>query len=260
MPTRPPPALAGRFRLLDPVGAGASGRVFRAWDLRERRHVAAKVLPGARWEAQPPAAVDHPHVLRPWGRFADDSLLLEVSELVAGGSLVDLLRGHGRLPEAYVVRLLAQLLDALAAVHAAGGVHGDVKPGNVLLRPTGTGPPYALLADFGGPGSAGTPGFVAPERAAGAPADPSQDVHALGVTARCLLNGAGALTTLLDSMTRPEPERRPTAAAARARLLELPVRRGRPWPCVPDRLSPAGGPRRPPHAAPRPPARALGSR
>lgn len=238
----------GGIRLLDPIGAGGTGRVHLAWDLDRSRHVAAKVLPAT--AAPTPILLDHPHLLRPLGRFLHGDHVLEISELVRGGSLADLLRHHGPLPEPYVVALLTQLLDALGAVHAAGLAHGDVKPGNVLLEPTGTGPPYAWLAD---PGATGTPGFSAPERQAGGPPGPADDVHALGVTTRLLVGGAGSLATLADTMTRPEPHRRPTAQAARRRLAELPVGRGGAWPNVPDRLavdefSPACGPRRRRHA------------
>ena len=84
------------------------------------------------------------------------------------------------------------------------------------------------LADFGVAtrwhepvGPAGTPAFLPPERLAGAPPDPSQDVYAAGLVARRALAGPAPLLTLCDSMTRPEPERRPTAAAALRRLREL---------------------------------------
>jgi serine/threonine-protein kinase len=222
-------AVAGRYLLLEELGRGGSGVVHRARDLRLRRFVAAKVVrgPGAAELVREQAhRVDHPHVLAPLGWAAEDDVALIAMELVDGGSLRDLLARAGPLPERVLAGLLRQLLDALAAVHAAGLVHGDVKPANLLLRDGPT--PHLLLADFGvaapagRPGPvAGTPSYLPPERLAGAPPAPSQDVYAAGLVARRSLSGPSALLTLCDSMTRTEAERRPTAAAALRRLREL---------------------------------------
>ncbi len=223
--------------LLEEIGRGGHGVVHRALDLRTRRHVAAKVLRRADPEAllrlvrEQGHRVDHPHVLAPLGWAAEDDVALIAMELVRGGSLRDLLATGGPRPEDVVARLLGQLLDALAAVHAQGLVHGDVKPSNLLLRAGAA--PHLLLADFGvatrgGTGPVeGTPAYLAPERVAGAAPHPSQDVYAAGLVARRSLAGSSPLLTLCDSMTRPEPERRPTAVAALRRLSELPVA---PWP------------------------------
>ncbi len=227
--------MAGRYVLLEQIGAGGAGTVHRARDLRTRRDVAAKVVRGAdpdrlldlvREQAH---RIEHPHVLSPLGWAAEDDIALIAMELVPGGSVRDLLARRGPLPEPLVAHLLAQLLDALAAVHARGIVHGDVKPANLLVR---DGPrPHLLLADFGVARHAGrpapvvgTPSFLAPERLAGAPPDPSQDVYAAGLVARRALAGHAALLTLCDSMTRTEAARRPTAAAALRRLGELTAR------------------------------------
>jgi serine/threonine-protein kinase len=220
-----------RYDLLDEIGCGATGRVHLARDRRLRRYVAVKVLhPG---HGPPGPAVDHPHVL---GHEVHDRLV--VMPLVRGGSLLDLCAQEGRLPEAYVAVLLGQLLQALEAVHDAGVVHRDVKPANLLLEATGAGRPHLRLADFGDETTVGTAGYLAPEREAGAAADPAQDVHAAGVVVRRLLDRPGPLVTLADSMTRAEPERRPGATEALARLRELPVPRAGRWPVVPDRLGP----------------------
>jgi serine/threonine protein kinase len=222
-------AVAGRYVLLEEIGRGATGVVHRARDLRLRRYVAAKVVRGpdaARLAFEQTHRVDHPHVLAVLGWAADDDVALMATELVRGGSLRDLLARDGALPEAMVAVLLGQLLDALAAVHATGLVHGDVKPANLLLR----GGPVAhlLLADFGvaarsgvAAGVAGTPSFLPAERLAGAAPDPSQDVYAAGLVARRSLAGPSPLLTLCDSMTRAEPGLRPTAEAALRRLREL---------------------------------------
>ena len=219
--------------LLEEIGRGGHGVVHRALDLRTRRHVAAKVLRGGDPEAllrlvqEQAHRIEHPHVLAPLGWAAEDDVALIAMELVLGGSVRDLLAVGGPQPEHVVGRLLGQLLEALAAVHAHGVVHGDVKPSNLLLRPGVR--PHLLLADFGVAaqagvryaGPTGTPAFLPPERLAGAPVHPSQDVYAAGLVARRSLAGSSPLLTLCDSMTRAEPERRPTAAAALRRLGEL---------------------------------------
>ena len=225
--------VAGRYVLLEEIGRGATGPVHRARDLRTRSYVAAKVLRGGdpdallRFVREQAHRIDHPHVLSPLGWAAEDDLALIAMELVRGGSLVDLLAREGSLPRPVVVLLLDQLLDALAAVHDLGVIHGDVKPANLLVR--GGARPHLLLADFGvasrrgqpAPVGAGTPAYLPPERRAGAPPQPSQDVYAAGLVARRLLPAGSSLQTLCDSMTRTEPELRPTARAARRRLREL---------------------------------------
>jgi serine/threonine protein kinase len=226
---RRPRPVAGRYVLLEEIGRGGSGVVHRARDLRLRQDVAAKVVRGpaaARLAVEQAHRVDHPHVLRTVGWAAEDDVALLATELVAGGSLKDLLARSGPLPAPLVALLLGQLLDALGAVHATGLVHGDVKPANLLLR-TGV-RPHLLLADFGVAGRAGvpatvsgTPSFLPPERLGGAGPHPSQDVYAAGLVGRRSLAGPSPLLTLCDSMTRPEAERRPTAATALRRLREL---------------------------------------
>ena len=220
--------------LLEEIGRGATGTVHRARDLRTRRYVAAKVLRGAdpstlaAFVREQAHRIEHPHVLAPLGWAAEDDVALIAMELVRGGSVRDLVTRRGGLSEGLVALLLGQLLDALVAVHARGLVHGDVKPANLLVRDGAR--PHLLLADFGVAARsgrpapvAGTPSYLPPERLAGALPDPSQDVYAAGLVARRLLAGTSPLTTLCDSMTRPEPARRPSALSALRRLRELPV-------------------------------------
>ncbi len=231
VPRRPPP-VAGRYVLLEEIGRGGHGVVHRALDLRTGRHVAAKVVRGRdtdvllRFVQEQAHRIEHPHVLAPHGWAAEDDVALIAMELVLGGSVRDLLAAHGPPPETVVARLLGQLLDALAAVHAQGVVHGDVKPSNLLLRSGG--PPHLLLADFGVAAPAGhrapmsgTPSFLAPERLGGAAPHPSQDVYAAGLVGRRCLAAPSPLLTLCDSMSRAEPQQRPTAEAALRRLREL---------------------------------------
>jgi serine/threonine-protein kinase len=182
-------------------------------------------------------------------------------DLVRGGSVDDLLAEAGPLPTSYAALVLDQLLQALAAVHAAGVVHRDVKPANLLLEPTGDGPPYLRLGDFGvavpvedvrltrGPAVVGTDGYLAPEQLDRSVPDPAQDVYAAGAVGVQLLTGRpprpggpvlvpeGPLRPLLTALLCPDPAQRPTAAAALERLRRVEVPRDGPWPQVPDRLA-----------------------
>lgn len=199
---------AGRYELVDPIGRGGVGAVWRAWDHRRRRYVAAKVLLQSdahsllRFVREQALRIDHPHVLAPTSWAADDDKVLFTMDLVAGGSLVHLIGDYGPLPPAFVCTLLDQLLAGLAAVHAEGVVHRDVKPANILLEATGTGRPRLRLSDFGiamrlGEPRltetnlvVGTPGYLAPEQMMGAEPDFPADLFAVGLVALYLLEGA----------------------------------------------------------------------
>ncbi|MFG2355011.1 protein kinase [Streptomyces sp. NPDC048521] len=199
---------AGRYELADPIGRGGVGAVWRAWDHRRRRYVAAKVLQQRdahsllRFVREQALRIDHPHVLAPASWAADDDKVLFTMDLVAGGSLVHLVGDYGPLPPAFVCTLLDQLLSGLAAVHAEGVVHRDIKPANLLLEATGTGRPRLRLSDFGiamrlGEPRltetnlvVGTPGYLAPEQILGAEPDFPADLFAVGLVALYLLEGA----------------------------------------------------------------------
>ncbi|MFF9162488.1 serine/threonine protein kinase [Streptomyces longwoodensis] len=199
---------AGRYELVDPIGRGGVGAVWRAWDQRRRRYVAAKVLQQSdahsllRFVREQALRIDHPHVLAPASWAADDDKVLFTMDLVAGGSLVHLIGDYGPLPPLFVCTLLDQLLSGLAAVHAEGVVHRDIKPANVLLEATGTARPRLRLSDFGiamrlGEPRltethlvVGTPGYLAPEQMMGAEPDFPADLFAVGLVALYLLQGA----------------------------------------------------------------------
>ncbi|MFF9806787.1 protein kinase [Streptomyces coeruleorubidus] len=199
---------AGRYELVDPIGRGGVGAVWRAWDHRRRRYVAAKVLLQSdahsllRFVREQALRIDHPHVLAPTSWAADDDKVLFTMDLVAGGSLVHLVGDYGPLPPAFVCTLLDQLLAGLGAVHAEDVVHRDVKPANILLEATGTGRPRLRLSDFGiamrlGEPRltetnlvVGTPGYLAPEQMMGAEPDFPADLFAVGLVALYLLEGA----------------------------------------------------------------------
>lgn len=199
---------AGRYELADPIGRGGVGAVWRAWDHRRRRYVAAKVLQQRdahallRFVREQALRIDHPHVLAPASWAADDDKVLFTMDLVAGGSLVHLIGDYGPLPPAFVCTLLDQLLSGLSAVHAEGVVHRDIKPANVLLEATGTARPRLRLSDFGiamrlGEPRltdtnlvVGTPGYLAPEQMLGSEPDFPADLFAVGLVALYLLQGA----------------------------------------------------------------------
>ncbi|MFJ8335096.1 serine/threonine-protein kinase [Streptomyces sp. NPDC094437] len=199
---------AGRYELVDPIGRGGVGAVWRAWDHRRRRYVAAKVLQQRdahsllRFVREQALRIDHPHVLAPASWAADDDQVLFTMDLVAGGSLVHLVGDYGPLPPGFVCTLLDQLLAGLTAVHAEGVVHRDVKPANVLLEATGTARPRLRLSDFGiamrmGEPRltetnlvVGTPGYLAPEQMMGGEPDFPADLFAVGLVALYLLEGA----------------------------------------------------------------------
>jgi serine/threonine protein kinase len=199
---------AGRYELVDPIGRGGVGAVWRAWDHRRRRYVAAKVLQQSdahtllRFVREQALRIDHPHVLAPASWAADDDKVLFTMDLVRGGSLAHLIGDYGPLPPHFVCTLLDQLLSALTAVHAEGVVHRDIKPANILLEATGTGRPHLRLSDFGismckGEPRltetnyvVGTPGYFAPEQLLGAEPDFPSDFFAVGLVALYLLTGS----------------------------------------------------------------------
>ncbi|MFE2147799.1 serine/threonine-protein kinase, partial [Streptomyces sp. NPDC059456] len=199
---------AGRYELIDPIGRGGAGAVWRAWDHRRRRYVAAKVLRQSdahtllRFVREQTLRIDHPHVLAPASWAADDDKVLFTMDLVAGGSLAHVIGDYGPLPPRFVCTLLDQLLSGLAAVHAEGVVHRDIKPANILMEATGSGRPHLRLSDFGismRKGEprltetdyvVGTPGYFAPEQLLGSEPDFPADLFAVGLVALYLLKGA----------------------------------------------------------------------
>jgi serine/threonine protein kinase len=267
--------VAGRYLLLDQIGTGGMGSVWRAWDERSRCHVAVKVLGRhssallARFVREQAIRVRHPHVVAPHGWAAEDDLVVLAMELVPGGSVGDLLREHGPLDPGTAGLLLEQLLMGLAAVHGAGLVHRDVKPANLLLEATGDGTPHLRLGDFGVaapiadrrfttvPGAIGTDGYMAPEQARGALPEPTQDLYAVGRVALELVTGlpparqreipSHPLRPLVDRLLVADPQQRLATAEAALRLLRrlaLPPPAGPP---VPDRLGPPPRRRRTAH-------------
>jgi len=226
----------GLYRIDALLGEGAMARVYRAHHLKLQRSCALKVLsPEAvvadphylerfREEGRAAAALVHPNIITVHAIGDEDGYHFLEMELVAGGTLRDLLHREGALAAARATEIAASLADGLAAAHASGITHRDVKPENVMLTHHGT----AKLADFGlakrfeGKGRAalsGTPAFLAPELFGGGAAGAKSDVYALGVTYHQLLTGdvpfmGPTLQDLVERVTNdPIPEVDHLAAA-----------------------------------------------
>ena len=217
--------LAGRYRLVAPLGTGASGRVYAAWDVRLQRKVAVKVLHAAladdagflrRFgaEAQMAASLHHPNVVAvyDWG---EDETPFMVLELLEGGSLRSLLDRGDRLTPAQAAAVGRQVAAGLDYAHARGLVHRDVKPANLLFDEHGT----ARVADFGlaralaeaswtEPAGAvlGTARYAAPEQVRGL-VDARSDVYSLALVLVEAVTGAvpfAADTSLATLLARVE--------------------------------------------------------
>ncbi len=198
--------LAGRYRLIERLDRGGTAEVWHARDERLDRDVAVKVLgaeaePAFRerftMEARRAAAASHPHIVTVFDEGQDGSDAFIVMEEVRGRSLRDLLSERGALPAAEAATLIRQLAGALDATHAAGLVHLDVKPANVIVDGSGN----AKLTDFGIARAArdsderelvGTARYIAPERVEGKPVTPRTDVYGLALVAYELLTGRPA--------------------------------------------------------------------
>ncbi|UKD58224.1 serine/threonine protein kinase [Amycolatopsis sp. FU40] len=198
--------IADRYRLLERVGSGGMGVVWRAHDDRLGREVALKqarlsdVVSGRtlRREARLAAGVLHPNVVTFFDVAADGDELWLVMEYVPSRSLAEILAAEGRLPARTVAEIGVQIAAALGAVHGHGIVHRDVKPGNVLIASDGR----AKLTDFGisrsvrtdetvtdSPLIGGTPDYLAPEVAQGHPPTAASDVFSLGATLFAAVEG-----------------------------------------------------------------------
>jgi serine/threonine protein kinase len=199
--------LAERYRVLELVGRGGMGVVYRARDLAIGADVALKLiaprladhpalLEALRGEVRLARRVTHPNVCRIHDLEQSDGLTFVTMEHVDGESLDVKIARDGPVSEATACAILRDVGAGLAAAHAAGIVHRDLKPANVLLAATGR----AVIADFGvaieadepDAGIAGTRGFMAPEQASGGPVDARVDVHALGVLAYRLVTAVDA--------------------------------------------------------------------
>ncbi len=203
--SRPGLLIAGRYRLVERVGAGGMGSVWEAWDERLHRRVALKQLhpqPGlsaadahlasnrAMREARITARLHHANAVPVYDAVDHDGMPCLIMQYLPSTSLQDALAERGTLSIAEVARIGSEVAAALAAAHEVGIVHRDVKPGNVLIDSEGS----AKLTDFGIAHAlgdvtltstgmvSGTPAYLAPEVARGIESGFASDVFSLGAT------------------------------------------------------------------------------
>ncbi len=243
-----PEIIGGRYRVESAIGRGAMGTVWLCRDETLHRVVAVKqvgLLPGesvtdsarALREARSSAGLSHPHVVTVFDVVEDAGHIWLVMEHVPGRSLSQIIKQDGALDPATVAEIGAQVADGLAALHAAGTMHRDVKPGNVLIRDDD----IAKISDFGIARTAGdqtltgagyvtgTPSYFSPALAHGDAPSPKDDVWALGATLYAAVEGrspyekrSNPLAVLHDIVSTPlrRPRRAEFLEPALQRMLD----------------------------------------
>ncbi len=221
--------LGGRCELIDEVGRGRLGVVYRAYDAPLGEIVAAKVIPtGVGTEAmvaffhERRLRVRHPNVVPVLDGFQAGDVLVVLTELFEHGTLADLLRDQPAIGAAQVATIGTDLLAALQEMHAHGVLHGDLHAGNVLLAPD---PPglRCVVSDFGSATvgaeqtARGSATALPPEVWAGAAPDARSDLFAVGVLLRqCVGDDAASVAPVIDDLivdlTATDPSARPTSA------------------------------------------------
>jgi eukaryotic-like serine/threonine-protein kinase len=204
-----PRTLAGRYRLEEVIGRGGMSTVYRGTDLSLDRVVAVKValdplveespiyLARFTQEAKSAAAIGNPGVVTVYDAGADGPTRFIVMEFVPGKSLADILKEERPLEPARAADIAAQVADALSAAHAAGIIHRDIKPGNIMVEPNGS----VKVLDFGIARAVdghsltqtatvlGTSAYMSPEQALGQPVDARSDIYSLGCVLYEMLTG-----------------------------------------------------------------------
>jgi serine/threonine-protein kinase len=240
-------ALGAQLQLGALLGQGGFAAVFRAHDPFLERDVAIKVLDPSLavdaaleeqflHEARTIAAAEHPHIVPLYSAESTEGLLYLVMRLLPGQSLKDRI-AEGKLPAAEAARIALECARALAAAHAVGVVHRDIKPGNILLDANGN----ATVTDFGIAlvtsrparellgSSTGTPLYMSPEQSLGEQVDGRSDVYALGVvlyemlTGTCPFSGRNATEVIAKHISAPIPKvsaREPQMPVALVRLVD----------------------------------------
>src|SRR3954470_24276480 len=224
--------VAGRYRLLEPLGRGAMSAVWEAEDLERGRRVAVKTLaPSAdrqrfEREARAVAALSHANIVALYDYGESEGRPFMVLECLQGGSLEDRLLGEEPLSDAETRRIAADVAAGLAHAHERGLVHRDLKPANILFDAEGR----AKIADFGiarmgGTGTLteagtvlGTASYISPEQASGETAGPASDVYSFGVILFRMLTGSLPFvsTNAMDLVRRHSDEEPPPVSSLRA--------------------------------------------
>ncbi|WP_431871020.1 protein kinase domain-containing protein [Nocardiopsis eucommiae] len=225
--------LSNRYRLEEQIGSGGMGTVWRATDTLLNRSVAVKLLHPAqmaeptarerfRTEGRITAGLSHPGIAQVFDYGEEDGRAFLIMELVVSEPLSQVLREQGPLSSDQTLDFVCQAAKALAAAHARGVVHRDIKPGNLLVTEDG----QLKLTDFGiarGDTSVtltqtgmvmGTAQYISPEQASGRPASAASDLYALGVVAYECLAGTPPFTgdspvALALAHTRDDPPELP---------------------------------------------------
>ncbi|EMD25911.1 serine/threonine-protein kinase [Amycolatopsis azurea] len=260
--------IAGRYTLLEKLGGDGTAVLWRGEDGQEGRQVAIRELPlpahepalAERLQREAQVVVDHPSVVPVHDVVIADGTAFLVMDLVDARTLEDL-ASAGPLPPRLVAEIGRQVLGALAAAHAAGVVHGDVRPANILVSDDGT----ARLTGFGiaqALDPTGSPAFLAPERIAGHEGTPHSDLWSLGVTLLSAAEGAtffqraNVAATLYAVVNEQPPFTRtsgPLADVLRGLLAKAPSARMLPDHAIPMLALAANGAEAPVPILPAPP-------
>jgi predicted Ser/Thr protein kinase len=201
----------GQYQILDEIGRGGMGAVYKAWQPALQRYVAIKVLTSRlgdpevvqrfQREASIAANLSHPNIVTIYDIAQQDNVIFIAMEYVAGRPLSDVISEAGPLPIERLVRILRQVAEALDYAHRLHFVHRDIKPANILV----TAEDRAIVTDFGiakaleGSGATaqltaagtilGTPAYMSPEQIQGQPVDYRTDLYSLGVVCFEMLGG-----------------------------------------------------------------------
>jgi beta-lactam-binding protein with PASTA domain/tRNA A-37 threonylcarbamoyl transferase component Bud32 len=197
---REPIVLGGRYRVEEELGRGGMAKVYRGNDTVLGRPVAVKILAPQfaddpsfvdrfRREAQAAARLNHPNLVSVYDTGSDDGIHFIVMEYVEGKTLADYLTGGGRIMPQRAIEIAEAVSQALTAAHAQGVIHRDIKPGNIMITPSGD----VKVADFGiarmiasaetiaqTAAVLGTAAYLSPEQAQGQPVDQRSDLYSLG--------------------------------------------------------------------------------